>query len=337
MTPCSKRGFTLIELLVVIGTIGLLTALLLPAVQSAREASRRASCQNNLHQLGLAMHSYHESQGCFPVASNTYGSNIGSMYFGYYSIHCRLLPYLDQNVLYSSINFEVGAWPLDTFLAAPNSQQAGLAAPNATAYQTGVALFLCPSDGGAFSGSGNNYRGNVGVGPGFLPSVRTPDSGNGFSPELVTVNASRVVDGLSHTVAMSERVRGSGDPRHIDPERDVFRRTGIANTADQLLLSCRIAARPYNQDQGYASSGRWWFWTGRERTLYTHTQTPNGRIPDCTYGGMTTAIDMATARSRHPGGVNTLFGDGSLRFVTESIDLRVWRGLGTRYGGELVD
>jgi prepilin-type processing-associated H-X9-DG protein len=146
---------------------------------------------------------------------------------------------------------------------------------------------------------------------------------------------SSVPDGLSHTVAFSERLRGSGH-QPPDPERDIFRRMGIANTADQLLMACRIAARPSNVP-GYDDSGRWWFWSGRERTLYNHAQAPNGSIPDCTYGAVTPMIDMATARSRHPGGVNALMGDGSCRFVLDTIDQQVWRGLSTRNGGELVD
>ena len=108
------------------------------------------------------------------------------------------------------------------------------------------------------------------------------------------------------------------------------------NTADQLLIACAIAARPGNAP-GFVDSGRWWFWTGRERTLYNQAQVPNGSIPDCTYGGMTPMIDMATARSPHPGGVNVLMGDGSGRFVSDSIAQPVWRAFGTRNGGELVD
>ena len=199
-----------------------------------------------------------------------------------------------------------------------------------------MALFLCPSDGGAFADYGANYRGNTGVGPSFAPWAESPDSGNGLFPELGQITPAQVLDGMSHTIAISERVRGSGDANHLSPERDVYQRTGVANSADELLRSCQIAGRPSNTS-GFASSGRWWFWSGRERTLYNHAQGPNGRIPDCSYGGIMPAIDMAGARSRHPGGVHALFGDGSGRFVGEGIALPVWRALGTRNGGELVD
>ena len=88
-------------------------------------------------------------------------------------------------------------------------------------------------------------------------------------------------------------------------------------SADDLLRQCRVSARP--GAKSFVDSGRWWFWTGRERTLYSHAQVPNGRIPDCVAGGSRTAIGMATARSRHPGGVNALMGDGSIRFTKETI------------------
>jgi prepilin-type N-terminal cleavage/methylation domain-containing protein/prepilin-type processing-associated H-X9-DG protein len=329
------RGFTIIELLVCIGILGVLVALLLPAVAASREAARRAQCQSHLHQLGLALHSYIASNNCLPLVTTNNMYPNGSTYGGLYSIHSRLLPDLGQAPLYNAINFLTGTWPPDTFLVGNSSLESQLNASNATVYETSVNLFLCPSDGGPFTETGNNYRGNTGVGPFMSPWAETPDSGNGLFPELGPITMAQVPDGLSHTVALSERLRGSGQ-QPPDPERDTFSRSGIAYTADQLLVACRIAARPSNTP-GFADNGRWWFWTGRERTLYTHTQSPNGAVPDCTYGGSIPAIDMATARSRHPGGVNVLMGDGSGRFVASSISQAVWRGLGTRNGGELVD
>jgi prepilin-type N-terminal cleavage/methylation domain-containing protein/prepilin-type processing-associated H-X9-DG protein len=335
----SRLGFTMIELLIVIGILAILVALLLPAVQSAREASRRAQCQGNLRQIGIAIHGYLNSENCFPISVTTTRPKArgASPYFGLYSAHCRLLPYLDHGDLYHSINFQTGTWPPDTFFVGSTNALAEINAVNATAYRTGLSIFLCPSDGGAFADTGNNYRGNTGVGPSFAAWAESPDSGNGLFPEVDPVSPARVTDGLSHTVAFSERVRGSGGGKGVlNPERDVFRRHGVANTADQLLDECRIAARAMNEDR-YTRSGQNWFWAGRERTLYTHTQSPNGSVPDCTFGGMTPAIDMATARSHHTGGVNVLMGDGSGRFVAGSILQAVWRGLGTRNGGELVD
>lgn len=334
-----RAGFTLIELLVVVGIITILLATFLPAVQAGREASRRARCQGTLRQVGIALHSYLAVANCFPVSVTTtrpVGKG-GTFYLGFYSAHCRLLPYLDQGALYQAINFQTGTWPVDTFLGGPFGNSPRLNLANSTAYRSGVGVFLCPSDGGAFDATGNNYRGNTGVGPAPTTWAESPDSGNGLLPELDAIDPSRVSDGLSHTVAFSERLRGSGGATSaFDPERDVFQRQGVANTADQLLKGCLIAGRATNPGR-YTSSGSYWFWAGRERTLYTHTQVPNGHVPDCTYGGMTPAIDMATARSHHPGGINVLLGDGSGRFVAETIAQPIWRGLGTRDGGEVVD
>jgi prepilin-type N-terminal cleavage/methylation domain-containing protein/prepilin-type processing-associated H-X9-DG protein len=336
---CRSGGFTLIELIVVIGIICILMAISLPAVQSAREAVRRAQCQNNLRQIGLALHSYHDANDCFPLGY-TYVHDTSKKeftYLAFFSIHVRLLPYLEQSALYDSVNFTAGTIPFETFQG-PQLRPQELAgnATQATVYQTTVRLFLCPSDGGNFARAGNNYRANDGVGPWNLMSAEFPDSGNGLFESLRLTRASSVPDGLSHTAAFSERLRGSGDDQRLVPERDYWPKPGLTLTADQLVQGCRIAARSV-LTEGFIHSGRWWFWTGRERTLYTHTQPPNGTVPDCISGAFRTAPGMVTARSLHPGGVNLLMADGSLRFVSENIDTAVWRGLGTRNGAELVD
>ena len=288
-----RPAFTLIEVLVVIGVRSILLALLLPAAQSVRDAARLSQCQNNLRQIGVALHSYHESQNRFPTGVTTYSYGDGTFYGGFYSVHDRLLAYLDQSPLYNAINFATGTWPPDTFLSPPAASKLRLNSANSTVYQTGIGMFLCPSDGGPFAETGNNYRGNTGVGPSGSTWAETPDSGNGVFPEIGTTSAAKIPDGLSHTVAFGERLRGSGH-QPPDPERDIFKRMGTAYTADQILLACRVAARP-SDTPGFVTNGKWWFWTGRERTLYNHAQIPNRSVPDCTSGGMTTMIDMATA------------------------------------------
>lgn len=331
-----RPGFTLIETMAVIGIISILIALLLPAVQSAREAARRLQCQNNLHQLGVATQAYIGVSQCFPPAV-TQLTDI--QYGGFFSIQVHLLPYLERAPVFDAINFAVGTWPLNALGAYPGSYMVNISnASNATLMNLQVSNFLCPSDGGAFAATGNNYRGNVGVGPDWGTLAEFPDSGNGLFPEVGPVWISQVPDGLSHTVLFSERLRGSGLTKAggLDPARDIYSNAIPDYTADQLLKACRIASRPSNR-HGSTSSGEMWFWTGRNNTLFNHAQTPNGLIPDCAFGGSIPPTDMSTARSLHPGGVNAAMGDGSVRFYQETIASAVWRAFGTRNGGEVVD
>ncbi len=197
-------------------------------------------------------------------------------------------------------------------------------------------MLLCPSDGGPLAETGTNYRGNVGVGPQYDMSAEYPDSGNGLFLEQGLTRPSSVPDGLSHTAMYSERLRGSGGP-DVNPDRDSFGLLVLVLTADDLILAARAAARQGSLSGYFTDQGRYWFWTGRERTLYNHAQAPNGMVPDAISMNIMTARGMATARSNHPGGVNALMADGSVRFVSETISQAVWRGLGTRNGRELVD
>ena len=316
-----------------IGITSILIGLLLPAVQEAREAARRVRCLNNLHQLGIAVHAYEDRFLCFPPAL-TQLNNID--YGGYFAIHVHLLPFLDRLEVFNSVNFATGTWPTDSLYVYHPGYRLALNRSNQTIMGLTVDTFLCPTDGGPFQRAGNNYRGNTGVGPEGGTSIEFPDSGNGIFPEIGPIRMSQVTDGLSHTVAMSERLRGSNGKGYLDPTRDVFGMVSIVFTADDDLIACRVAARPANT-VGSVLSGRTWFWTGREHTLYNHTQPPNGHVPDCTYGSALTATGMMSARSFHRGGVNALMGDASTRFVMDSISLPVWRALGTRNGREIVD
>jgi prepilin-type processing-associated H-X9-DG protein len=194
----------------------------------------------------------------------------------------------------------------------------------------------------ASAASPTSYRGNVGVGPFWDVSSESPDSGNGFFTYKVRASASAYPDGLSHTVAFSERLIGSGDPKRKAPNRNsgfillAYAKSYIT-TANRALASCRIAASDPSfptQFQG----GYYWFVGGRDHAYYVHAQEPNGTIPDALAdGAVVPAAGITTARSLHPGGVNALMGDGSTRFVSESIQRPVWRALGTRNGGETVE
>jgi prepilin-type processing-associated H-X9-DG protein len=328
----ARRGITLIELMIVFSILSLLIALLLPAVQSVREAARRTQCASNLRQIGIGLNNYMQIMGCYPPNVLNFGHDP----WNYFSIQARILPQLDEQPLYNTINFSVATYPQvwnfrESIL--PEARPAN--SINDTARLTQISVFLCPSDGGAFAETGTNYRGNTGVGLNYQQTAEEPDSGNGMLAEFGLVTPARVPDGMSHTALFSERLRGSGSDG-INPARDTFNLQVLVFTADELLLAAQAAAR-LNNPLIFTEQGRYWFWLGRERTLYNHAQVPNGIIPDAMYANILTARGMSSARSYHPGGVNVLMGDGSGRFVTETITQAVWRGLGTRNGGELVD
>ncbi len=340
-----RRGFTLIELLVVLAIIALLMAFLLPAVQQARESGRRISCANNLKQIGLALASYQSTHGYYPPDINGLQAWMHAepgkpIIAQWYSPLAKMLAHLDQPALFASINFDA-----ETFYTGPGG---GAVHPvNATAFATQVDTFLCPSDGSPFPESaGNNYRGNLGVGAGFSILSQGLDSANGFFTYPPPIGPTAFVDGLSHTVAYSERLRGTGQGdgpgpgvRRV-PERDFGELAGCYSAinlgADHALDCCRIAARAFPD---FTKAGATWFFAGREHTAYTHAQEPNGPIPDALMRrhSYNPGLGVATARSWHLGGVNALMGDGSTRFVTETIARKTWRALGTRAGGELVE
>jgi prepilin-type N-terminal cleavage/methylation domain-containing protein/prepilin-type processing-associated H-X9-DG protein len=317
--PAGRPGFTLIEALVVISIIGLLAALLLPAVQASREAARRSQCANNLKQISLALHNYEASNKSFPLnwRNPRVDPALGHPYYiggRPYSALTRLLPFLDQQPLYASINFSVETYP--------SGSSAFPFPENLTAYKTNLAIFLCPSDAASTpTGFGCNYRGNLGVGPHIVTSRESYDSGNGFYSFPGVIGPQSFPDGLSHTVAYSERLRGTGDGGGLDPARDFGDITVMKyctdRDADYALSCCRLAATM--GFPAYRNSGFTWFYGDYECAAYNHAQEPNGRIPDALDGGPWTGI--ATARSAHPGGVNAVMADGSIRFVKESTGL----------------
>jgi prepilin-type N-terminal cleavage/methylation domain-containing protein len=329
-----RSAFTLLELLVVVSIIGILVALVLPAVQSAREAARRIQCQNNLRQIGLALHAYVASNRSFPLnwGSPRVDPLRGRPYYVTgrpYSALTRLLPFLEQEPLFASINFNVETFPAENGSVFPFPQ-------NITAYGTNITGYLCPSDG-ISTPHGCSYRGNYGIGPDFAPTRQSFDSGNGFYMFPGALGPQSFPDGLSHTVAYGERLRGTSDVGGVAPARDfgniVVTPFCVSADADTALACARLAST--RGFPAYTAGGFTWFYGDFECTAYNHAQEPNGRIPDALAAGPWFGI--ATARSFHPGGVNSLMGDGSTRFVHESITRSVWRALGTRNGDELVE
>jgi prepilin-type processing-associated H-X9-DG protein/prepilin-type N-terminal cleavage/methylation domain-containing protein len=341
------RAFTLIELLVVIAIIGVLIALLLPAVQSAREAARRAQCVNNLKQIGLALHNYITSVNVLPPARiNSHIAGHGNCW-GAYS---QILAQLDQGPLFSSFNFIL-----------PPEVEATL--PEAAANQTGFTAFvntlLCPSDsapvlvtvGGAPYAT-HNYPMCTGSFYSVVPVPAAPlaDLPNGVLYENSATRLAEISDGTSSTVAVAETVRSVPGATYANDPLGVFLVTGNNSTTGPPLTSdadyvSMCLGLPATTAQFQATRGVRWQYGAPGHSLYNHRRTPNDTQPDCR-GGLPHSnrsdplwswlSHNITARSKHPGGVNALFCDGHVQFVKNAISAVTWQALGTRSGGEAV-
>lgn len=327
------KGFTLIELLVVIAIIAILIALLLPAVQQAREAARRSTCKNNLKQVGLAFHNYHDTHRCFPFAWFVDPSDPTSPKASVYGI--MLLPYLDQAPLYNNWNSSYPAFDqLAPFVPA--------VAQNLTVVATPLPVFMCPSTPEApkhnydltnsgfpltYTAARTDYCPALGVVGDYSTIAYTghPSPGDragmlnlvGFDPtdptNMDTITRMRdIVDGTSNTFLLGERVGGT----------NIYNRQQVNSALTTL----------YGSDNGGAwgdpLNGEHWY---------------KGSLRDGTDGGSggPCAINCTNARSFgflsfHVGGAHFLMGDGAVRFISENVDAYVFASITTRAGGEVV-
>jgi prepilin-type N-terminal cleavage/methylation domain-containing protein/prepilin-type processing-associated H-X9-DG protein len=327
------RGFTLIELLVVIAIIAVLIALLLPAVQSAREAARRIQCVNNLKQLGLGMHNYHDSAGSFPIGALGVNSLNNGYQYGTWTDARRswafmLLPFIEQGPMFQSINFSL-----------PWNQPDGRA--NTSAQVIAVKIFTCPSDpnpdamadpsaprrmanymvnyGNSNWCQNNTYHGVksnpfTGGYPGPLGTVTF--LGAPFSQDLAFGIAS-ITDGTSNTLLMSEvriclpNIATKGQDHRGDIYNDDF-------NCNQFMTY----TPPNTTLTDWSGASQWQYpWLGNP---------PAERAK----GGGQNAYNAA--RSYHPGGVNALYCDGSVKFVKDTVNIVTWRALGSSQGGEVI-
>ena len=351
-TPNAKPGFTLVELLVVIAIIGILIALLLPAVQAAREAARRMQCTNNLKQLGLGLHNFHSTFNEFPAAhpgkiSPKYSNDPRATQFHFsWSVLAQLTPFLEQIAIGQRVDVNEPCLNLepDGTYNEPFPDNLG------EVFRVPVPSFMCPSDvsqsniwttvyGETVLGP-TNYK--VCMGSGAMstdlsvsrtlgPAHRTD------GPFMVRdrQNAGSITDGLSNTVFMAESILGTNatgltketaNPKYHylnQPARMIH-----DNDHQDFPLDQTIWPRGYCWNGGYFRS-----------TLYNHYFTPNTKFFDVHTNDVNNALQSCgiwAARSFHVGGVNALLGDGSVHFFSDSVAAETWRALATRNGGEAV-
>lgn len=321
-----RHGLTLIELLVVISILFFILAIAIPAIANTRSAFRRAQCSANLRQLGLAILNYESVFNCMPMQLESMRSpNFPKKY----SLHARLLNYIEHESLYNSINFNS---PLENpiLYGWDNAMQT-----NYTAMITNVDAFICPSSSISNSDlliSETSYRSNMG-------SLRNPIAGRHaahlgpLSYMYQTCTISDIKDGLSNTIAMSEGVQGRGGMKRtvggtiVINNRSAFTPNGDVSLCSDLLFSDTTPIYNY--------PGLSWMIGGLESSIYNHVTQPNSPDVDCLWK-TNPAIGYVAARSNHPNGVNGLMADGAVRFISTHIEPALWRAFGTRAGGEVV-
>ena len=332
----SSKGFTLIELLVVIAIIGVLIALLLPAVQAAREAARRAQCTNNMKQLGIALHNYHDKNGAFPIGVQYYGVWDSACAYGArgHSLFTAILSEMEGNTLYNAINFDFSA----------GSAGAGEAAfghggrINSTALLTRINSYICPSEVSQQipyvipTQSSNpygwsSYAGVAGTGDVTRWWYGCPNEiePNGMFAKQFSYKLANNTDGSSNTLYVGEtsRFKGEADQIFNTWTRALWFGTAVAGAT--RVQGYAYTVPKINSKLLVPDPPSSWGYNGQGPTSWVYDPSANARN-----------FGQFGFRSQHPGGANFLGGDGSVRFIKETIAQQTFWALGTRDGGETV-
>jgi prepilin-type N-terminal cleavage/methylation domain-containing protein/prepilin-type processing-associated H-X9-DG protein len=328
-----RRAFTLIELLVVIAIIAILIGLLLPAVQKVREAANRTRCSNNIRQMVLAAHNYESNTGILPPGVGPWPFS-SPMPCGRPSVQALILQYIEQSAKYAQFNFAYDVH-CDT--------------QNVPAQTQDIHIYLCPTDFSEkryFQAGRSNYFANMGA----TADPRSTDLSvlgvfnytEDTTTRLITskVRMGDLIDGAASTAMFGEVKRGTL----------AWNDTGMFNSTTMMITSLTSDTSRAACSACNTSTGTFIRYTGHQyyRDLpatfhYTHTMTPNqGGHESPTFnqydcGASDFYRAHKAARSYHPGGVNVGFCDGSTRFVSDNIPAAIWRALGTRNGGEVID
>jgi len=346
-------GFTLVELLVVIAIIGILIALLLPAVQAAREAARRSQCTNNLKQLGIAVHTYHDTYSKFPCMGYPL-PNVGTGDRGALSGIVGLLPFMEQKALYDKIAAGDPTAGIPPF--GPGTGASWVV------WDVSPASLRCPSDPGKRDDTDQRFF-NYGFSQGddyINLHGNDPKNTRGMFGYQIWYSTQNVEDGLSNTVAMSEFLRQGwasmtvSTAKTMDHRLGIAQITGIGSMAPIAAYSVTDGKYFIAPTQGLHRRGSRWVRGNAPVVVVNTIIPPNGPCAgDDPTGGTTYTNGFYPPGSGHPGGANVLFGDGSVRFISDTIDTGnlsqvssntyygpsyygVWGALGSKAGGESV-